>query len=93
MARISVLEFAISDRAESKFWAHGITRRQVISILENRWIAIANRKNRAADYMLIGRDDSGRCIVVPVLPTDVATIWRPVTAWYCKPSEAARLPY
>ena len=91
MARIPILEFEISFRAESKIWAHRITRRQIHEILGNRLIVVRNRKNRAADYVVIGRDDHGRCITVPILPTEDPTIWRPVTAWYCEQGEAARL--
>jgi hypothetical protein len=91
MAKIPILEFEISLRAESKIWEHRITRRQIHELLGNRWIVVRNRKNRAADYVVIGRDDNGRCITVPILPTESPTIWRPVTAWYCKQGEAARL--
>ena len=30
-------------------------------------------------------------IAAPILPTDDPYVWRPVTAWYCKPAEAAAL--
>jgi hypothetical protein len=91
MPRIEILEFRVSERAEAKFWTHGIERQQVISILRHRWIALRNRRHRAANHIVVGRDDSGRCIVVPVVPTEESTVWRPLTAWYCKPSEAAKL--
>jgi hypothetical protein len=91
MARLPILEFRITERAEAKFWDHGISRRQVTSVLRNRWVALANRNHRAAEYVVIGVDDSNRCITIPVIPTDDPTIWRPVTAWYCKPGEAAKL--
>jgi hypothetical protein len=73
MANITVLEFRISERAESKFWAHGIARRQVIELLDNRLVAITNRKHRAARHLVIGRDNHGRCIVVPVTSTENPT--------------------
>ena len=88
---IRIREFAISERAAEKFWTHGITRRQVEEIVLNRVVVTINRKNRAAGHLAIGRDNNGRCIAVPVLPTDDPDIWRPVTAWYCKSGEAAKL--
>ena len=88
---ISILDFVISDRAESKMWWHGISREQVYEMLQNRLVVVENRKNRAARHVVIGRDNNGRCIAVPVLPTDRSTVWRPITAWHCKPSEAAKL--
>ena len=80
MARITVLEFAIGDRAETKIWAHGISRDQVYEMLENRLIVVVNRRKRAAKHVVIGRDNNGRCIAVPVLPTDDPIRWRPITA-------------
>jgi hypothetical protein len=91
MARIAIVDFAISDRAESKMWAHGVTREQILQLLRNRLVVVANRKNRAAGHVVIGRDDNDRCIAIPVLPTDDPAVWRPITAWYCKPGEIARL--
>jgi len=73
MANITVLEFRISEKAESKFWAHGITRQQVNELLGNRLVAISNRKRRAARHLVIGRDNNGRCIAVPVMPTEDLT--------------------
>lgn len=91
MPRIEILEFRISQRAEAKFWTHGISQNQIDELLENRLVALTNRKGRAASIIVLGRDNSGRCIAVPVLPTEDPIAWRPVTAWYCKPSEAAKL--
>jgi hypothetical protein len=88
---IAIFEFEISEWAEDHFWRHRITRDQVYELLENRWICVGNRKGRVADYVVIGRDNSGRCIAVPVAPTEDPTIWRPISAWYCKPSEATKL--
>lgn len=70
MARITVRELRISERAESKFWMHGIRRQQIYELLGNPIIAKVNRKRRTAPYILIGRDNNGRCIAVPIVPTD-----------------------
>jgi hypothetical protein len=75
----------------SKFASHRIDRRQVDELIANNPVIGANRKHRAAKFLLIGRDNNGRCIAVPILPTEDPTVWKPVTAWYCKPSEAAKL--
>jgi hypothetical protein len=91
MARITIRRFAISDRAAEKFWSHRITRRQVEEVLLNRFVVTINRKDRAAGHLAIGRDNNGRCLTIPVVPTDDPAVWRPVTAWYCNSSEAAKL--
>jgi hypothetical protein len=91
MARITVLDFEVDEGNEWKFWAHGLTREVVAQVLRNNWRTIRNRKHRAAQYLLIGRDNAGRCITIPIAQTHNPVVWRPVTAWPCKPSEAARL--
>jgi hypothetical protein len=60
-------------------------------VLDRSWTVIRNRKERAASHILLGTDDQGRCLAIPIVPTDDPYIWRPITAWYCKPSELARL--
>lgn len=88
---IRIREFVIGERAAEKFWVHGITRRQVEEMLLNRMVVTLNCKDRAASHLAIGRDNHGRCVTVPIVPTADPSIWRPVTAWPCKPGEAAKL--
>ena len=91
MPPITVEAFLIDDINEAKFWSHGLTRNAVTQVLGNHRVVVRNRKNRAADYLVIGRDKSRRSIAIPIVPTRDPLIWRPVTAWFCKPGEAARL--
>jgi hypothetical protein len=72
-------------------WEHGIHFDRLSELLENRYVTVRDRSQRAAEIMLIGRDNSRRCIVVPIVPTTEPGIWRPVTAWFCKRSEVALL--
>jgi hypothetical protein len=88
---ITVAAFVIDDFNESKFWEHGIVPEQVLAVRDNDHVVVRNRKGRVAEHVVIGRDDSGRCIAAPIVPTHDPYVWRPVTAWYCKPSEAAKL--
>jgi uncharacterized DUF497 family protein len=91
MPQVTVAEFQFSERAATKKREHGISFDQLTEVLNHPRVAVRNRKHRAADYLLIGRDNSGRCITIPMVPTDDPNLWRPITAWYCKPSEAAKL--
>ena len=91
MPRIEIVGFAIMFTAESKFWTHGIVREQVEAVLDRPWTVIRNRRGRAAPFVLIGRDEQSRCLAIPIAPTPDRLIWRPITAWRCKPSEAAKL--
>jgi hypothetical protein len=77
--------------AEDKLWYHGIRPGQVRAVLESRWAVIRNRPGRAADYLLVGRDEQGRCLTLAIVSTDDPLVWRVITGWYCKPSEAAKL--
>jgi hypothetical protein len=88
---IVVHEFVIDPGNESKFWSHGLTKESVAQVLANFRVIVRNRKGRAADYMVVGRDHSGRCIAIPITPTHDPYVWRPATAWFCKRSEAAKL--
>ena len=89
MATPLIRDFMFDDANEAKFAAHGITVPQVDAILDHRFATQRNRKGRRGLYLVVGRDGSGVCIATPVEPTHVPGLWRPITAWYCKPSEKA----
>jgi hypothetical protein len=89
--RIEIADFVISQRAAAKMWAHRVSVDQLYDVLDNEYVVERNRLHRRAPYILLGRDNQGRCLASPIMPTDDPLIWRPVTAWYCKPSEAAKL--
>lgn len=91
MTHMTIVEFVIDERSQDKMWAHGIDETQLYAALYQRYVILRNRRRRTASHLFIGRDDSGRCLVAPILPTNDPAIWRVVTAWYCKPSEAAKL--
>ena len=78
----------IDDRNEAKINDHGLSVRQVVQILGNEHMILRNRRRRrTAMYLVIGRDDGGACIAVPVEKTPEPGVWRPVTAWRCKAAE------
>jgi hypothetical protein len=91
MPRIEIAELTIPAAVVDKLWNHGLRPGQVRSILSRRWIVARNRSACAAPYLLIGRDDQGRCLTMPVVPTDDPLVWKVITGWYCKPSESAKL--
>ena len=91
MARIRVLELAFTDTGEDKLWSHRITTDQAQSVLLGCVAVIRNRAGRTAPYVLIGHDEHGRCLTLPIVPTDQWGVWQVITGWPCKPSEAAKL--
>ena len=89
---VAVDAFVIDDENEAKAWSHGLTPEQVTAALSYPRRVRRNRTARRASHLLIGRDHRGQCIAVPIEPTTDPIVWRPVTAWPCKPSEWALLP-
>jgi hypothetical protein len=87
----AIYEFLFDDENIAKFGARGIAEDAVDSILDGEFVTLPNRKERRGAYLVIGRDYSGRCLAIPVEPTHDPAVWRPITAWPCKPSEAAHL--
>ena len=91
MPRVPVLGFLYDEENLEKIGRHGLSDARVDQVLSNEHILIDNRKQRRARYLVIGRDNGGACITVPIEPTGDPVLWRPVTAWPCKPHERARL--
>src|SRR3954468_12165576 len=92
MAPPRITAFAWDDDNAVKVTAHGISIEQADSVLDGPYALLPNRSGRRAPFVVIGLDDQNRCLTIPVLPTGDPLVWRPVTAWYCKASEWAKLP-
>jgi hypothetical protein len=88
---IEIADFDVHDGTIDKLHAHGIGLAQLYEVLDRFWIVTRNRRQRTASHLLHGTDDQGRCLTIPIVATDDPSIWRPITAWYCKPGEAAIL--
>jgi hypothetical protein len=84
-------EFLIDDLNETKISLHVLSVRQIIQVLENKHVIIPNRKHRRGLYLVIGRDNGGNCIAIPIERTHDSRLWRPITAWFCKDSERTLL--
>ena len=83
--------FAYDGQNEAKFSAHGLTSESVDQVLSSPYFVRKNRKRRRGLFLVIGVDYRGRCIAIPIEPTRENLIWRPITAWPCKESEAVYL--
>ena len=84
--------FLIDDENEAKFWRHGLTAEQVTEVLDHPRRIRRNRRSRPASHLVIGRDERGQCLAIPIEPTHDPTVWRPVASWPCKPGKWALLP-
>jgi len=90
-AMVQIRAFLFDDVNEAKLAAHGIRPEQLDQLLDEEFVAFPNRKERRGLYLVIGRDWGGMCIAAPVEATHDRYLWRPITAWPCKDSEATRL--
>jgi len=58
--------FHYDDENEAKFAAHGLSAEIVDQTLDNPYRVLKNRKHRRSPLLLIGTDNGGRCIAVPI---------------------------
>lgn len=79
--------FLFDDENEEKIISHGLSVLRVIQVLDNLCIIFPNRKRRRGIYLIIGRDNGGTCISIPIERTQISGVWRPITAWPCKKGE------
>lgn len=76
---------------EDKMAVHGVTPDRVGQILDNDHVIVSNRRSRRGSFLVVGRDNGGAFVTVPVEPTHDPSIWRPITAWPSKGHEQAWL--
>jgi hypothetical protein len=94
MPWIEIWHLDSSPAADTHMWErHGVYSERLFEVIRGNYIVFRNRAQRAASHLLIGNDAHGRCLTAPILPTDDIRVWRPLTAWPCKKSEAARLAH
>jgi hypothetical protein len=91
LARITILDFEFTAHAIDALGDWGIRPDDLYDLLTMRHIVKRNRKDRAAAHILIGYDLQGRCLAAPITPTADPAVWRVITVWPCKPSDAAKL--
>lgn len=58
--------FVLDDVNEEKFATHAVTPDRVLQVLGNRHVVLPDRGERRATHIVIGIDDGGSCIAVPV---------------------------
>ncbi|MHB8574131.1 MAG: hypothetical protein ACYDCQ_02250 [Dehalococcoidia bacterium] len=90
-SRPRITEFVFDDENEDKIAEHGLRAYQLRQVLDNAYAIVPNRKRRRALWLVIGQDNSGACIAIPIEATRDQVRWRPITAWRCKDSDLARL--
>ena len=87
MSRVRVDEFLIDEDNQEKFDLHDLSCEQVVEVLEHPFAVVRNKRGLRGVYKIIGTDNGGLCITIPIEPTYKAGLWRPATAWPCKTGE------
>ena len=93
MSSILIKTFVFDDANCDEFAAHGLSDIRVDQVLQNDNVVIPNRRQdiHPASYIVIGRDNGGAPITIPVQQTQDPTVWRPVTAWTAEKWDLAEL--
>jgi hypothetical protein len=91
MSMPDVADFLFDHENEEEMAVHGLTPRRVMQVLENKHIVVPNRRRRRAQYLIVGRDNGGASLTIPIQATGDPLVWRPVTAWPSKDHERQRL--
>jgi hypothetical protein len=84
---VAELEF---DEHEAEMARHGVSAIEVFQVLEADYRLFRNKRNRAAEYVMIGVSYGGRLLTVPLARTAVPGRWRPATAWESSTAERTR---
>ncbi len=77
--RINELQF--DENNEEKLRRHDIDPMQVYEVVAGQPLFVRNKRRRRATHKVIGPDDGGTMLTIPIAPTQVTGQWRPVTAW------------
>jgi len=83
--------FLFDYENEEKIIVHGLSAYRLMQVLDNIHVVLRNRKGRRGVYLIIGRDNGGSCISIPIERTHIAGVWRPITAWPSKAGEVTIL--
>ena len=69
MSSFCIEAFLFDDENEEKIGSHGLSTSQNMQVLDNMHVVLPNRKERRGLYLIIGRDNGGACISIPVEST------------------------
>lgn len=69
---------------------HAVTADEVTQVWMNGPVWLPNKKNRTADWLMLGRTNGGRALFVPVLVDEARSRLRPVGGRSCEKHEVLR---
>ena len=77
--RVDELEF--DEHNEEELVRHGIDVLRAYAVVAFQPLFVRNKRGRAAAYKVIGPDNGGTMLTIPIALTAVPGRWRPVTGW------------
>jgi hypothetical protein len=88
--RPQVFDLEIDEWNERECGQHGVTPLELFQVLDEAPLFFPNKRRHRATLLMIGPTGGGRCLTVPIAPTDRAGVWRPATAWRSTVAELAK---
>lgn len=82
--------FEWDDGNERELAAHAVSPSEVEDLFEQGPTWLPNKRQRAADWKMVGYTLGGRSLTVVVRWYEARRILRPVTGWDCTASEITR---
>ena len=74
MSSLRIEAFLFDDENEEQIGSYGLSASQIVRVLYNMHVVLPNRKKRRGLYLIIGRDNGGACISIPVESTHEAAV-------------------
>lgn len=81
MAKHRVSALILDEHNLAEMARHGVSAAEVVQVIANRHVTAPNRRGEERSILLIGENDGGRVLTIPLAPTDDPTTWRPATAF------------
>ena len=82
--------FDWDDGNDLELASHGISQEEVESVFEEGPVWAPNKKDRAGDWLMIGRTAGGRALTIPLRLDETRLAPRPITGWDSTAGERTR---
>lgn len=93
MSTPNIETFLFDRGVEAALMVSGLTAKQALEVLEHEYVIVPSIDPRSDDYILVGYDNRGICITLPIVPTHEPSVWRPLDGWPCNPEERDALEH
>jgi hypothetical protein len=87
---VDVWDLAFDEANIAEMHRHGVSPRQAFEVLEGEPEVLSNYARGGAPKLLVGPDNGGTFVTLPIDPTTEYAAWRPRTAYRSKSRDIAR---